>query len=103
MNHPPSQERRRVHRFEMAVPVMLNTPQGDLLTESRNISTRGMFVRSPAALSIGAKVQMTYSGPKQNVLQENARFHCEGTVVRVEPMPDGFGIAIAWHGPSLYR
>ena len=80
---------------------MLKTAEGDLLTESRNMSPEGMFVRSPAPLSIGEQVQMTFSVPGQGTYDENVRFHCGGTVARLEPMEDGFGIAIAWHGASV--
>jgi hypothetical protein len=85
----------------MAVPVVLHTAEGDLLTESQNISNEGMFVRSPAFLPIGSKIQMTFSVPSQHISHEEVRVHCGGTVARLELMEDGFGIAIAWRGVSV--
>jgi hypothetical protein len=95
------QERRRANRLQMAVPVVLHTAAGDLLAESRNISNEGMFVRSPVFLPIGAKIQMTFSVPSQHISHEDVRVHCGGRVARLEPMEDGFGIAIAWQGRSV--
>ena len=96
-----SQERRKTNRLPMAVPVVLKTADGDLLTESRNIGNEGVFVRSPSPLSVGSKLRMTFSVPRRDVVTESVHFDCGGTVVRLEPMEDGFGIAIAWRGASV--
>jgi hypothetical protein len=96
-----SQERRKTNRFTVAIPVKLTTAAGDLLTESRNISTDGILVRSPAPLSIGLRVQMSFSVPGQNSSHEDVRFNSGGTVARLEPTEGGFGIAITWYGASV--
>jgi hypothetical protein len=94
------EERRRTSRFELALPVVLDTGNGTLLAESRNISTGGVFLQSPAPLSLGVSVQVTFSVPRQDVFRKDVGFHCEGTVVRLESKDDGFGIAIACRGIS---
>jgi len=99
----PIQERREAYRFEMAVPVVLKTTDGDLLTTSRNISASGMLLQSPGSLSIGAKAQMVCSVPGQDIFYPDVCFHCEGTVIRLEPMQHGFGIAVACHGIAEYK
>ena len=96
-----SQERRKANRIAMAVPVAPKTAEGDLLAESRNISNDGMLLRSLVPLSIGSKVQMTFFIPGQENPDEMVRLHCGGMVVRVEPMENGFGIGITWHGASV--
>jgi hypothetical protein len=85
----------------MVVPVELKTAEGDLLAESRNISNDGMLLRSPVPLSIGSRVQMAFSVPRQNNSDDIVRLYCGGRVVRLESMEGGFGIAIAWHGASV--
>jgi hypothetical protein len=65
-----------------------------MLAESRNISSEGIFVASPVSLSIGSTVQMTFSVPGQDVFHKDVHYQCEGTVVRLEPMGSGFGIAV---------
>ena len=96
-----SQERRKANRIVIAVPVELKTAEGELLAESRNISNDGMLIQSPVPLSIGSRVEMTFSIPRQEHLDEMVHLHCGGMVVRVEPLENGFGIGITWHGASV--
>jgi len=90
-------ERRRTQRFQMAIPVELNTAAGTLVAESRNISNGGMLLQSAASLPIGTQVQMSFSVPGQDVFYPDVCFNGEGTVVRLQAMENGFGIAVACH------
>ena len=89
-------ERRTKPRFSVAMPVVLQTPTGELHVETHDIGPCGAFVRSATAIPLGSKVKMTYTIPGQDAFPDNFPFYCDGTVVRLERRADdNWGIAVA--------
>lgn len=92
-------ERRRVPRFNLRCSVRFLGLEDklDMLAETRDVSTSGLFCRAPAALDPGTRVTCILEFPAHNCRLEWAglRLRCNAEVVRVEP-PDSerqFGIA----------
>src|ERR1035437_2628689 len=89
-------ERRSKPRFRVAMPLVLQTPTGELHVETRDIGPCGAFVRSATAIAVGSKVEMTFSVPGQDAFPDNYPFYCDGTVVRLERLADdNWGVAVA--------
>lgn len=95
----PTPERRRVPRFNLHCVVRFLGSENklDMIAETRDVSTSGLFCRSPAGLDPGARVTCILEFPTHNCRPEWAglRLRCNAEVVRVEP-PDSerqFGIA----------
>jgi hypothetical protein len=90
------EERRTKLRFRVAMPVVLQTPTGELHVETRDIGPCGAFVRSATAIPLGSKVKMTFTVPGQDAFPDDFPFYCDGTVVRLERRADdNWGIAVA--------
>ena|ERR1035437_6612446 len=88
-------ERRTKPRFRVAMPVVLQTPTGELHVETCDIGLGGAFVRSTAALAVGSNLKITFTIPGQDAFPDNFPFYCEGTVVRLERLAaDNWGIAV---------
>ena len=93
----PREERRTKPRFRLAMPVVLQTPTGELHVETRDIGPCGALVHSATALAVGSKVEMTFTVPGQDAFPDNFPFYCDGTVVRLEQLADdNWGIAVAY-------
>jgi len=91
-----SKERRIKARFRVAMPVVLQTPTGELHVETHDIGPCGAFVRSATAIPLGSKVKMTFTVPGRDAFPDNFPFYCDGTVVRLERLADdNWGIAVA--------
>jgi hypothetical protein len=89
-------ERRRDPRLENNIPVKICRDDGDLVTETQNISRSGAYCRvnqyiAPMTkLKIHLLVSVSKSG--KNVTK---KISCEGVVVRAEPVPGDEGCRIA--------
>jgi hypothetical protein len=89
------QERRKRTRFRIAIPVVLQTPSGELKAELRDVSPGGAFVRSATLIAVGTKVKMSFTVPGQGTFLPELPVRCDATVVRAQRFPDGgFGIAL---------
>lgn len=82
------QEKRNEERFVMEVPVMLENGTGI----SRDISQSGIYFRTDQPLSPGGdvrfSVKLSHLRPGKPV-----RLDCQGRVLRVERVGDGYGVA----------
>ena len=82
--------RRQHQRLSLALPVQLQN--GDGVT--RDVSTSGVFFETDLSFRAG-------SGITFSLILEHAdpagpiRVQCQGTVVRVERVREGFGVAVA--------
>jgi hypothetical protein len=93
-----SQERRAMRRFDMRLPAtvtLADTAMGELLTETQNVSARGVFLYVDRALAEGSRIAVTLTFPPHVTLTDPVRVRFTARVVRVEtPLPASrFGIA----------
>ncbi len=86
----PFTERRQATRYRVALPVELEEGIG----QTRDVSALGVFFETDQSLSPGASVHVSL------VFGSGLRVHCEGQVVRVQPLQGRVGVAAAF---SSYR
>lgn len=87
----PPQERRLMRRFDMRLPAVVTLPGGEvaeLLTETQNVSARGVFFYVDRAIAEGLRIQVTLTFPPHITLTDSVRVRFTGRVIRVEkPLP----------------
>lgn len=91
------QERRKGRRAAAHIPVRIAQEDGDVVTETLNISRSGAYCRVNARIELMTKLKVQILLPsRKNQKRLNKTIHCQGVVVRVEPAAeDGrFEIAI---------
>jgi hypothetical protein len=98
---PPemSEERRAMRRFDMRLPAIVKVADAsvdELLTETQNVSARGVFLYLDRSLAPGSRVQVTLTFPPHVTLTEALRVRFTARVVRAEaPLPASrVGIAV---------
>jgi hypothetical protein len=101
-------ERRTMRRFEMRLPAavkLAGNNTGEVVTETYNVSARGVFFYLDRALAIGDSIDVTLTFPPHVTLTEKVRVRFSARVVRVERgRPDGgIGIAAAIEGYEFLR
>ncbi len=86
-----SQDRRAIRRFDMRLPatVKLEDPSVDqLLTETQNVSARGVFLYLDRPLAEGSRIHVTLTLPPHITLTDPVRVRFTARVVRTEaPLP----------------
>lgn len=91
------QERRKGQRAAAHIPVRIAQEDGDVVTETLNISRSGAYCRVNTRIELMTKLKVQILLPsRKNQKRLNKTIHCQGVVVRVEPAAeDGrFEIAI---------
>jgi hypothetical protein len=94
----PSQERRTMRRFDMRLPAIVKLSQAgagtaeipaqEILTETQNVSARGVFFYVDRPISEGARIAVTLTFPPHITLTDPVRVRFVARVVRVEaPLP----------------
>jgi hypothetical protein len=95
----PSQERRTMRRFDMRLPAIVTfagadasaageMPAGEILTETQNVSARGVFFYVDRPMSQGTRIAVTLTFPPHITLTDPVRVRFVARVVRVEaPLP----------------
>jgi hypothetical protein len=82
-------ERRKAPRFSVALAVSLDDAKGC----TRDVSATGVFFTAQNALAVGAPItfafQLEHADPS-GVLH----VACDGTVLRIEPEREAFGVAV---------
>ena len=84
------EERRVMRRFDMRLPaaVRLSSERAEFLTETQNVSARGVFFYLDRALAEGTRVEVTMTFPPHITLTDAVRVRFIARVVRVEsPLP----------------
>lgn len=84
------QERRIMRRFDMRLPasVKLAGVADEWLTETQNVSARGVFFYLDRAVNQGSRVEVTMTFPPHVTLTDSVRVRFTARVVRVEePLP----------------
>ena len=84
-------ERRAMRRFDMRLPAMVKVADesiDELLTETQNVSARGVFLYLDRTLAAGSRIHVTLTFPPHVTLTEPLRVRFRARVVRVEaPLP----------------
>jgi hypothetical protein len=87
----PSQERRAMRRFDMRLPAAVKAEgaeRAELLTETQNVSARGVFFYLEEPLPEGSRIEVTLTFPPHITLTDSVRVRFIARVLRVEvPMP----------------
>ena len=94
---PSPSERRRDPRLTAQVPVKISQEDGDLVTETANISRAGAYCRVERALEpmMKLKVQVLIPIRKNDSSVTTKKITCQGVVVRTERTPDNhYNVAI---------
>ncbi|MBI2678873.1 MAG: PilZ domain-containing protein [Candidatus Koribacter versatilis] len=91
-------DKRSTRRFPLTLPVAVKVKTAErkeIVSETRNVSARGVFFSMDAAPEEGSEVEFTLTLPPEITLTEALRIHCAGRVVRVSKDGNKFGIAAA--------
>ena len=97
-----AEERRTMRRFDMRLPASIRIDSGDeglddreVLTETHNVSARGIFFYLDHAVAEGTRIEVTMTFPPHITMTEPVRVRFTARVVRVDaPLPI-FRIGIA--------
>jgi hypothetical protein len=85
------QERRSMRRFDMRLPASVKvagSATDELLTETQNVSARGVFFYLDRSLEAGSRIEVTLTFPPHVTLTDSVRVRFSARVVRVEdPLP----------------
>jgi len=86
-----SHERRLMRRFDMRLPAKVKLEDasvGELLTETQNVSARGVFLYLDRPLAEGSRIQVTLTLPPHVTLTDPVRVRFTARVLRTEaPLP----------------
>jgi hypothetical protein len=84
-----SQERRMMRRFDMRLPAVVRLEgASEVLTETQNVSARGVFFYLDRAIQAGTKLEVTLTFPPHVTLTDAVRVRFTARVIRVEsPSP----------------
>jgi hypothetical protein len=84
-------ERRRMRRFDMRLPAVVtlaDSPIDGLLTETQNVSARGVFFYLDRSLAEHSRIQITLTFPPHVTLTDSVRVRFTARVIRAEsPLP----------------
>jgi PilZ domain len=94
----PAPERRTMRRFDMRLPASVRIAGNglrDLMTETQNVSARGVFFYLDRPLAEGARIEVTMTFPPHVTLTEPVRVRFTARVVRVENSHSASSIGVA--------
>src|SRR4030088_1551698 len=94
----PAPERRTMRRFDMRLPASVRVAGNgfrDLMTETQNVSARGVFFYLDRPLAEGTHIEVTMTFPPHLTLTEPVRVRFSARVVRVETSHARAGIGVA--------
>jgi hypothetical protein len=94
----PAPERRTMRRFDMRLPASVRVAGNglrDLMTETQNVSARGVFFYLDRPLAEGARIEVTMTFPPHVTLTEPVRVRFTARVVRVENSQSVSSIGVA--------
>jgi hypothetical protein len=92
------QDRRTMRRFDMRLPAIVRIPSiaiDSLLTETQNVSARGVFFYLDRTVAEGSRIEMTMTFPPHITLTDSVRVRFTARVVRVEAPLPGSRIGVA--------
>jgi PilZ domain len=95
---PSAPERRTMRRFDMRLPASVRVAGNglrDLVTETQNVSARGVFFYLDRPLPEGSRIEVTMTFPPHVTLTEPVRVRFTARVVRVEDSNSVSNIGVA--------
>jgi hypothetical protein len=84
---PAGAERRTMRRFDIRLPALVKLSGNgfqEVLTETQNVSARGVFFYVDRPVAPGSKVEITLTLPSHITLTEAVRVRFRARVLRVE-------------------
>src|SRR6266513_3174445 len=93
-----TQERRVMRRFDMRLPASVKVDGGSLdefLTETQNVSARGVFFYLDRPVTEGSNIEVTLTFPPHVTLTDSVRVRFIARVIRVEPPLPSARIGVA--------
>ncbi|MCR4337475.1 MAG: PilZ domain-containing protein [Candidatus Omnitrophica bacterium] len=97
MNQNGSSERRRSPRVQGSVPLKVGGEDFDLVSETKNLSSSGVYCRVNRVIDLMSKIRVQFLLPfKQKGKVTTKKLSCDGVVVRVEQdgKQQAFNVAI---------
>ena len=93
-----SPDRRSMRRFDMRLPAAIRLADGapsEFLTETQNVSARGVFFYLDRTVASGTRIEVTLTFPPHVTLTDPVRVRFAARVIRVEtPLPSArIGVA----------
>lgn len=89
-------EKRRDPRVENSLSIKLSSPQVDIVTETKNLSSSGVYCKVDRYLEPMTRLGIILLLPqRRNSRVTTRKVSCGGVVVRTENIPDGAGFNIA--------
>ena len=87
VNQHPPQERRQYPRVKGEIPVKIQQEDGDMVTETENISRSGAYCRVNRYVKPMTKLKISLLLPMKRMGKNlTTKISCEGIVVRAEPV-----------------
>jgi hypothetical protein len=83
----PAQERRAMRRFDMRLPAVVKLSDNgfhEVLTETQNVSARGVYFYLNQNVTTGSKIEVTLTLPSHVTLTEPVRVRFMARVIRVD-------------------
>jgi hypothetical protein len=87
---PETQDRRLMRRFDMRLPAVVRIGRlpDEFLTETQNVSARGVFFYLDRVVAPGTRLQVTLTFPPHITLTDPLRVRFSARVIRIEdPLP----------------
>jgi hypothetical protein len=91
-------EKRTMRRFDMRLPATIRIPDmrgPEFLTETRNVSARGVFFYMDRHLECGTQIEVTMTFPPHITLTESLRVRFTAQVIRTEAAEPSGRIGVA--------
>ena len=88
-------ERRVGQRFELHLPLAVHFEGRTMPGFTQDLSGRGSFFYTEAAVAAGSIVELTFTMPSEITLGESMRVRCRGRVLRISASDAGKKNAIA--------
>ena len=91
-------EKRSTRRFALELPIsikFLNDGKYELTGCTRDVSSRGVYIRLNSGMSVGASIEFVMTLPPEVTLASAIRVRCHGRVLRVEKQGQEQGVAVA--------
>lgn len=94
----PQPEKRSTRRFLLELPITVtyaNNGKTELSGQTRDVSSRGVFMYVNTELSAGAVLEFIMTLPREITLADPISVRCHGRVLRVENKGGRQGIAVS--------
>jgi len=92
----PQPEKRSTRRFSLELPITVvytNNGRTELEGQTRDVSSRGVFIYANTNFVEGAVIEFVMTLPREITLAEPIRVRCAGRVLRIENKDQRQGIA----------